>query len=283
MHYLDEGSGPPLLMVHGNPTWSFYWRHLIAGLRDQYRVIAVDHLGCGLSDKPQDYSYNLQRHTSNLTALLEALELNHVTLMAHDWGGAIGLGTVLARRDRFLRLILFNPAAFPPPFFPWRIRVCRIPWLGRIAVQGLNVFARAALRMAVQRHDRMTPCVRAGYLAPYDSWANRTAIYQFVRDIPWSPRHPTYDVLAGLERRLGDLADMPAMFIWGMRDWCFRPACLDRLVKHFPAAETVCLNDAGHYVVEDESDRVLEEVQRFLIRTRLDVQPPAPAAEVPGD
>ena len=205
--------------------------------------------------------------------MIERLNLRNVTLVAHDWGGAIGLSAAVARRERFSRLVLFNTAAFPPPLFPWRIRACRIPLLGKLAVQGLNVFARAALTMAVENAERMTLQVRSGLLAPYDSWAHRTAIFQFVRDIPASRRHPTYQVLIDLERNLCRLTNLPALFIWGMRDWCFRPACLERLLEHFPAAEAVRLPNAGHYVVEDEPERVVREISSFLQRRLVDVPP----------
>src|SRR4051812_3127859 len=145
LHYLDEGAGSPLLFVHGNPTWSFYWRNLILGLRDKYRCIAIDHIGCGLSDKPQDYNYTLEQRIDDLCEIVERLDLRGATLVAHDWGGAIGLGTVQRLRDQFGRIILFNTAAFPPPFVPWRIAVCRTPLFGTLAVRGLNVFAKAAL------------------------------------------------------------------------------------------------------------------------------------------
>lgn len=265
-HYLDEGAGVPLLMVHGNPTWSFYWRDLVLGLRDRYRVIVPDHIGCGFSDKPTRYPYTLQQHTQNLQRLVQHLDLQQTTLLAHDWGGAIGLGAAVATADRFARFVLFNTGAFPPPYFPWRIRMCRTPLLGRLAVQGFNFFARAALTMAVEHHDRMTPPVRQGLLAPYDRWANRTAIYRFVKDIPASRRHPTYAVLAELEVRLHELSGRPMMFVWGMRDWCFRPECLERFLKIFPDAEVHRLEDAGHYVVEDAHERIVPFVSDFLTR-----------------
>jgi haloalkane dehalogenase len=264
MHYVDEGRGAPILMVHGNPTWSFYWRNLIGPLREEYRVLAVDHIGCGLSDKPRDYTYHLEQHTRNLISLVESLDLQHVTLVAHDWGGPIGLGTALALRERFARLVLLNSGAFPPPFFPWRIRICRTPLLGRLAVQGLNLFARGALQMAVERKERMTPSVRAGLLGPYDCWSHRRAIYEFVRDIPHAPRHPTYPILENLRQRLPELADLPALLIWGMRDWCFRPECLEMLLELMPAARAVRLPEAGHYVVEDAYELILPELRAFL-------------------
>ncbi len=168
-HYVDEGQGEVLLLVHGNPTWSFYWRELIRGLSGDYRVIAVDHIGCGLSDKPAGYSYRLARHAENLARFVDELDLDDVTLMAHDWGGAIGLSAALRAEQRYRRFVMFNTAAFRSRLMPWRIRVCRTPVLGKLAVQGVNAFARAALSMAVCMHERMTPAVRAGLLAPYDT------------------------------------------------------------------------------------------------------------------
>jgi len=266
MHYVDEGprNGDPILMVHGNPTWSFYWRNLIVPLREQVRAVAVDHIGCGLSDKPQAYTYNLTQHTDNLIHLIEALDLQNLTLVAHDWGGPIGLRAVLALRERVERIILLNTGAFPPPFFPWRIRLCRTPVFGRIAVQRFNLFARAAIQMAVTQHQQMTPEVVAGLLHPYDTWSHRRAIYEFVRDIPASKSHPSYAPLQNLETQLPQLADLPAMLIWGMRDWCFRPQCLDRLKELLPQARSVELAEAGHYVMEDAHEKIVPEIFQFL-------------------
>ena len=270
LHYLDEGpsegSREPLLMVHGNPTWSFYWRNLVLGLRDRYRCIVPDHVGSGLSDKPQDYPYTLTTHIDNLCRLVEERDLTGITLLAHDWGGSIGLGTALRMPDRFARIVLFNTGAFPPPFVPWRIAACRTPLLGSLAMRGLNIFSRAALTMAVEKHERMTPEVRAGLLAPYDSWANRVGVQRFVGDIPFSPRHPTWQVLEKIEAGLPSLADRPIQLIWGMRDWCFRPECLDRFLTHWPHAEAHRLEDCGHYVVEDAHERIVPLVRGFLER-----------------
>ncbi len=265
-HYLDEGAGEPLLMVHGNPTWSFYWRNLIRDLRSDYRCVAVDHMGCGLSDKPEPYPYSLSQHIDNLVRLIESLDLRDITLLVHDWGGAIGLGTALRLPERFARIVLFNTAAFPPPFVPLRIRMCRTPLVGSWAMRRLNAFARAAVTMATEKPDRMTQVVKDGLLAPYDSWANRVAIDAFVRDIPLTRAHPTWSVLEGIEAGLTTLADRPVQMIWGMKDWCFRPSCLERFEQHFPAAEVHRLADAGHYVVEDAHERIVPLVRDFLAR-----------------
>ena len=263
-HYVDEGSGRPLLFVHGNPTWSFHWRRLIEALRGRFRAVAPDHIGCGLSDKPQDYPYTLARHIENLVQLVEHLDLSDITLVAQDWGGPIGLGAALARPERFSRIVLFNTGAFPPPYVPPRIRICRTPLLGTLAIRGLNLFLRAALVMTVEDRSCLTPAVRAGILAPYDSWANRVAIDGFVRDIPLTRRHPTWRTLADIEAGLPSLADRPALFIWGMRDWCFRPQCLERLIESFPNAKVHRLETAGHWVMEEAHDRILTLVQGFL-------------------
>jgi haloalkane dehalogenase len=266
LHYVDEGKGEPLLMVHGNPTWSFYWRNLVLAFRERFRTVAPDHLGCGFSDKPQDYPYTLQQHIANLVSFVEELDLRGITLLAHDWGGAIGLGAALERPERFARFVLFNTGAFPPPFVPLRIRVCRTPLLGAVAVRGWNLFARAALRMATNKPERMTAEVKAGLLAPYDTWDHRVAIFRFVRDIPFTRWHPTWSTLARIERGLPQLANRPCQLIWGMRDWCFKPLCLERLLRLFPDAEVHRLEDAGHYVVQDGHEQIVPLVDDFLTR-----------------
>ncbi|MCA9248590.1 MAG: alpha/beta fold hydrolase [Planctomycetales bacterium] len=270
LHYLDEGPqlgeaprAPVVLFSHGNPTWSFHWRNLITDLRDDFRAVAPDHLGCGLSDKPQQM-FRLADRVRHMQMLIEQLDLQRITLVAQDWGGAIGLGAALEMPERFERFVLLNTGAFVPWFFPRRIRVCRFPVLGRVGVQGLNLFSRAALRMTMSHPERLSPAIRAGYLAPYDSWSNRAAVYNFVEDIPWSASHPSRATLAEIERRLPQLASRPVQLIWGMRDWCFTPACLDRFVEIFPQAETHRFEDAGHWIVEDSPERVTPLVRAFL-------------------
>jgi cis-3-alkyl-4-acyloxetan-2-one decarboxylase len=272
-HYLDEGQGEPLLLVHGNPTWSFYWRNLVRALRDRYRLIVPDHIGCGLSDKPAVYRYRLDQHVRNLRRLIETLDLGQITLVAHDWGGAIGLGAAVAEPERFARFVLFNTAAFRSDRIPRRIRICRTPLLGPLAVRGCNAFAQAAITMATARPGSIAGPVKAGLLAPYDSWAHRIAIQRFVEDIPLEPEHPSYATLAEIEAGLSRLADRPVSLIWGMRDWCFTPYFLERFCRIFPAAEVHRLADAGHYVVEDAIDQIVPLVERFLATHPLAVTP----------
>ena len=266
LRYLDEGTGPEVLLcVHGNPTWSFYYRKVIERFSSDYRVIAVDHVGCGRSDKPSQaaFPYTLSSHRDNLIALIDALDIQRITLIAHDWGGAIGLSSVLERMPKLQRVVLLNTGAFPPPYLPTRIAACRAPVLGSLAVRGLNAFARAAITMAMSR-NRMTPDVARGLLAPYNSWKNRVAIDAFVRDIPMTPQHVTYKTLADLEQRLPDLAEIPSLLVWGMQDWCFRPECLRRFEAVWPQATAIEIADAGHYVLEDAPQETLDAISRFL-------------------
>jgi len=267
--YLDEGQGPVLLFVHGNPTWSFAWRNLIKGLRERYRCVAVDHIGMGLSDKPQTETYRIRQHISNLSHLIETLDLRDVTLIGHDWGGCIGMGAAARHPERMARFVMMNTGAFRSNLIPWRIAACRIPVLGPLAVRGLNLFARAALTMAVCDHARMTPRIQQGYLFPYDSWKNRIAVQRFVEEIPLHPAHPSYQTLIDVENGLSQFQQHPFLFFWGERDWCFTTSFLDEWQRRFPQAETVRYADAGHYVFEDAGERMLPRLYEFLENTQI--------------
>ena len=263
LHYVDTGSGPPVLMVHGNPTWSFYYRHLLQSLQDRYRAIAVDHIGCGLSSKPPRYPYTLTQHIENLTLLVEHLELDGVHLVVHDWGGPIGLGMAEKCPDKIRSLTILNTGAFPPLYIPWRIFALRFPWLGTLAIRRFNLFARPATRMAMNR-TKLSDTAKAGLLAPYKGYANRVAIDAFVKDIPFSKSHHVYDELVQIENNLAHLKDKPIQLIWGMQDWCFSPKCLSKFQEIFPEANTLEIADAGHYVLEDAKEEVLAAISTFL-------------------
>lgn len=275
-HYVDEFTGesadeaPTLLFVHGNPTWSFHWRRLIEAHRSEFRCVAPDHLGCGLSDL-QTRPLALADHIENVVQLIDTLGLRRVTLVAQDWGGAIGLGALQKRHERFDRLVLFNTGAFPPWFIPFRIRVCRWPVLGKLALQGANGFSRAALRMTLGRQQRLDPAVEQAYLAPYHDWQSRGAVYQFVKDIPLSAHHPTWQTLAEIEQGLSALVDLPKLLVWGMQDWCFTPACLEKFLEYWPEAEVHRWDDVGHWVVEDAPEETQQLLGDWLARTGASV------------
>jgi haloalkane dehalogenase len=269
LHYVDEGprDAAPLLCLHGNPSWSFLYRRLARELRDRHRVVAPDHLGCGLSDKPQGWSYRLADHVANLERLVEALDLRDITLVVHDWGGAIGFGMATRHPERVARLVILNTAAFPEGRMPLRIALCRTPVLGEALIRRCNAFALAAVRMAVVKHERMTPVVRRGFLAPYADAASRIAHWRFVQDIPMSPRHPSYATLEEIDAGIPRLADRPAAIYWGERDFCFTPAFRRMWERRLPGAEVHGIEDAGHYVLEDAHERILPWLRDFLARS----------------
>ncbi len=259
MHYVDAGKGSPVLCLHGNPTWSFYWRRLIAELSPTHRVIAPDHIGCGLSSKPQDWPYRLEGHIANIERLVETLDLRDITLVVHDWGGAIGAGFAGRHPDRVGRLVVTNTAAWPSTRIPTRIALCRIPGFGPLAVRGLNGFAGAASFMASERG--LTANAKAGLLAPYGTWADRIATLRFVEDIPLQPDHPSRATMQAVADRLALLNDKPMHLVWGMKDWCFTPLFLDEWVVRFPNAQVTRLDTVGHYVMEDAPEAVIAAVR----------------------
>ncbi len=265
-HYVDEGTGPTLLMVHGNPTWSFAWRNLIKALSPRYRVVAVDHIGCGFSDKPQNYPYRLAQHVANLERFVTGLDLSEITLFAHDWGGAIGMGAATRLPERFSRFVLFNTAAFRSTANP--ASDLRLPDSGlrRIGDPRVELLFAGGTADGGGRAGAMTPACGRGYLAPYGNWHDRVAVLRFVQDIPLSPSHPSYATLAAIEESLPKFRDRPMLFVWGERDWCFTTEFLDEFQRRFPQAETLRLPDAGHYVFEDAHEAIIPRVEQFLSR-----------------
>nr|MBF0221191.1 alpha/beta fold hydrolase [Desulfobulbaceae bacterium] len=262
MSYLDEGKGPALVMVHGNPTWSYYYRNLVTRLKDRFRVIVPDHIGCGLSDKPQDYAYTLENHINALTELIEHLGLDEVSLVVHDWGGAIGFGYASRHPSAIKSLVVLNTAAFPLSRMPMRIGVCRLPVVGELLVRGLNLFAGLAVEMAVKKP--LSDEVASGYLYPYDSWHNRVAVHRFVMDIPMGPEHQSWPTLTDIEKKLPLFKETPMLLIWGGKDFCFNDLFYDQWRKRFPKAEYHYFPEAGHYVLEDALEEACSLIDAFF-------------------
>ena len=265
MSYVDEGPrrDEAVLMLHGNPTWSFYYRNLIKALSPTIRCIAPDHIGMGLSEKPADYDYTLATRIADIEALVASLRLKRVHLVVHDWGGAIGFGFAARHPEMIGRLAVLNTAAFASTRIPARIAVCKAPLIGPCLVRGLNGFAWPATWMSMHRRS-LTPAEKEGFLFPYDSWANRVAVSAFVRDIPLEASHPSWGALAEVEQGLRHFRDRPALVVWGGRDFCFNDSFLARWREVLPQAEVHRLADAGHYVLEDARDEVVPRIAAFV-------------------
>ena len=277
MHYVDEGQGDPVLMVHGNPSWSFFYRDLIGELKSGHRAIAPDHIGCGRSDKPNDddYEYTLSSRVADLAALVDSLGLRDITLVVHDWGGMIALAWATQHPDRIARLVVMNTAAFPLPTgrtFPASLALARSPGLGALLVRGGNVFSRGAVRYCVTRRP-MPKAVAAGYLEPYDSWAHRIAVHRFVQDIPLKETDRSYPIMRDTADALTRLAEKPMLICWGLNDFVFGHPFLEEWVRRFPDAEVHRFEDCGHYVLEDAGEEIVPLVRAFVETHPVDVLP----------
>jgi haloalkane dehalogenase len=277
---LDEGprDGEVVVMLHGNPSWSFYWRHLVLGLRDRYRCIVPDHIGMGLSDKPDDaadasprYDYTLQSRVDDIATLLDTLGITGpVTLAVHDWGGMIGFGWALSHLPQVRRLVILNTAAFPLPSakpMPWQLSLGRDSRVGGFLIRAFNLFARGAAWLGTER--RLPKPVREDYIAPYAGWRNAIGTLRFMQDIPLREGDRAWPLVAESGRRLHAFADRPAFIGWGLRDFVFDRHFLDGFVRALPQAEVHAFEDAGHYVMEDRHEVLVPAIRAFLDRHRL--------------
>jgi pimeloyl-ACP methyl ester carboxylesterase len=280
LSYLDEGpvpdqgrNGEVIVMLHGNPSWNFYWRHLVLGLRDRYRCIVPDQVGMGLSDKPDDardattrYEYTLQSRVDDLATLLHTLGITGpVTLIGHDWGGMIGIGWALSHMAQVKRLVILNTAAFPLPAakrMPWQLSLGRDSRIGGFLIRRFNLFARGAAWLGTQR--RLPKAVRDAYITPYAGWRNAISTLRFMQDIPLREGDPAWPLVNEAGRRLHEFADRPVLIGWGLRDFVFDRHCLAEFTKALPSAEVHAFEDAGHYVLEDRHETLVPAIRAFL-------------------
>ncbi len=270
MHYLDEGprDAAPVLMLHGNPSWSFYYRNLVLALRGNHRCIVPDHIGCGLSDKPDPthYDYRLASRIADCNALVEHLELQQpLTLVMHDWGGMIGMAWAVHHPERIARLVLMNTAAFPLPpekHLPPALALARDSALGAWLVLHCNAFAVAAARVGFKQ--AVSKDIRRAYTAPYDSPANRIATLRFVQDIPLRENDPGFDILLETAEHLDLLRNLPCLIAWGERDFVFDQTFLRKWLQIYPGAEVRRFADCGHYILEDGGAALISTIKEFV-------------------
>ncbi len=268
-HYVNEGKGSPVVMVHGNPSWSFYYRNLVTALSENHQCIVPDHIGCGLSDKPDDegYDYTLANRIDDLEALLEHLEVKeNITLVVHDWGGMIGMGYAARYPERIKRLVILNTGAFHLP------KAKKLPpalWLGRNSiigtalVRGFNAFSGIASIIGVKRKP-MAKDIRKAYVAPFNSWKKRISTLRFIQDIPLKPGDRNYQLVSDIADNLEKFKQVPMLICWGLKDFVFDKHFLDQWLQRFPDAKVHAFDDCGHYILEDASDEVVPLVRQFL-------------------
>lgn len=264
MHHIDEGEGPPVLFVHGTPTWSFEYRHLIAGLRDRHRCLAVDHLGFGLSERPPGFSYRVADHARNLAEFIEKKDLRELTLVVHDFGGPIALPLSLGEGSRVSRVVLLNTWMWPFED-PKMLRGARFVGgaLGRLLYRYLNFSLRVLLPSVWADRRRLTRALHGQYLAPFkDRAAREQVLWQLARALLQESDH-----YLSLWDRRATLQRLPTLIVWGLRDGAFPPSTLERWKQALPSAEVVALEDAGHWPHEEQPDAVLSALSGFLERT----------------
>jgi haloalkane dehalogenase len=262
IHYVDEGAGSPILMVHGTPTWSFLYRDLIKALSARHRVVAPDHLGFGLSEKPENAAYRPADHARRLTGLIEHLGLEEITLVVHDFGGPIGLAYAIEYPENVTKLILFNTWMWSLNG-NWPIeRASRLLGgaVGKFLYTRLNFSPRVLIGAAYGDKGKLTPEVHRHYLAPFGPARDRVAPWIFAKELIASG--DWYDHL--WERRLR-IADKPALVLWGMKDPTFQPRDLVRWEQTLTRARMVRLREAGHFVPEEATAEVVSQVQEFLV------------------
>ncbi len=268
MRYIDQGDGPPVLMVHGNPTWSYYYRHLVNDFAPNYRCLVPDHVGMGLSSRPskEEYSFRLADRVADLTALMDSLNLKEPAhLIVHDWGGPIGLGWAAARPQMVASVTLLNTGTRIPPDYqlPWQLTLFKkAAPLGVLLAQYGHLFARGLVFMGTSR--TLSPEVKNGLLAPYNRAEKRLAIARFIEDIPLEPSHPSWKTLAGIDKALDDLlAKIPLTLVWGGQDFVFSEPVLKDWQQRFPHAESLVFPHGGHYVLEDEPEKISTHILNF--------------------
>ena len=274
MHYLEGGkeNAETIVMIHGNPSWSFYYRHLFTALVDKYHCIAPDHIGMGLSDKPADseYDFTLKKRVDDLDALLSFLGIdNNLTLIVHDWGGMIGLAYATRHPEKIQRLVISNTAGFhipPGKQIPWQLKLSRTPLIGALLIQGLNAFCRVGVIKCVSRKP-MTSDIKKAYLSPHNHWESRLSVLRFVEDIPLDKNHISYDDVDKVDKNLDQFSKLPILICWGLNDFVFDQYYLDEWKNRMPNAEYHEF-DAGHYLLEDAGEEVIPLIQNFLEKTQ---------------
>jgi len=270
LHYIEEGDGDPVVMLHGNPSWSIYYRDLIQRLSSFHHCLVPDHIGMGYSDKPGDdkYSYTLSQRVKDLEEFLETKGITqNITLIMHDWGGIIGMCFARRHPEAIKKLVILNTAAFhlqERKRFPFFLRFTRT-LTGELFLRAFNSFSIGATHIGVQR-TTMSRELRQAYTSPYNSWKNRIGILRFVQDIPLKKTDPEFDLVTDVQNHLHLFHNTPVLITWGMKDKVFDIRYLEKWIEYFPHAQVHRFEDCGHYVLEDARQEIGQLVVDFLAK-----------------
>ncbi|HMK93772.1 MAG TPA: alpha/beta fold hydrolase [Candidatus Limnocylindrales bacterium] len=268
IHYVDEGKGATLLLLHGNPTWSYIYRNIIKELRGECRLVALDYPGFGMSKAPSKYGFTPREQAEAVTELIHRLELKNIVLVVQDWGGPIGMNYAVQNRSNLRGLVVMNTWAWPASFLQRIFSVVMGGWpIGYYLQTHRNYFAKAMLPDGIYHKEKVTPILRKAYTDPFPTVDSRKPTYIFPGQI--RKAHPW---LASIESQLPILGNLPAQIVWGSKnDPGFGPKEMKKWQGFLKMDETEILEDASHSVQEDRPDRVAAAIRRVLERTQAQV------------
>ena len=261
MHYVDEGQGEPVLFVHGTPTWSFEFRHLITALSTRMRCIAPDHLGFGLSERPAAFPYTPDAHAAALSEFVDRLGLTRFTLVVHDFGGPIAFPLALRDRSPVSRLVVLNTWCWPLADTPAMVRKARIAGgaLGRFLYRYANASLRIIMPSAYGNRRALTPEIHRQYLSVFEDCEARVLVLHALARALLDSN----DYHAQLWRSAERLRRVPSLVVWGLKDAALPPAQLERWRRLLPEARVAVLEHAGHWPHEEDPARVIREIEAF--------------------
>ena len=263
LHYVDEGAGPTVVLVHGTPTWGYEWRYVIAALSPRMRVVVPDHLGFGLSDRPAGVDYRPEAHAARFAAFMNSVAgPDPISLVVHDFGGPIALGWALAHTDRVRTVTVVNS-------WMWSFEDDRVMrrraamvdgWLGRMLYRHANASLRLIMPSAYANRRRLTPAIHRHYLEVFpDADSRERVLFTLAQALLGSSAF-----YAGLWEQRARLVGLPLSIIWGTRDTAFGPAILQRWIEAFPQAVVTRLDDAGHWPHEEQPDAFIASLRGAL-------------------
>ncbi|MCH8993771.1 MAG: haloalkane dehalogenase [Chloroflexi bacterium] len=265
IHYVEEGTGDPVLFVHGNPTWSYLWRNILPQVAVAHRAIAFDLLGFGRSDKPGDADYSFDEHCAVLKGFIESLDLRNLSLVLHDWGGPIGMNYAVDHKENVAKVVLMSTFVAPVKLpLGFALKLLRVPWLSAFMIQRLNLFLPIALRVGVANRSHLTREVLRQYYAPFPDYESRRSIRRWPEQLPLGPADSSYRALERISAALPSF-DRPVLVLKAERDPILTMKRAKWLIQTLPSARLEVVEKAGHYAQEDQPEKVAAAISQFLV------------------
>ena len=261
IHYIDEGSGEILLFVHGTPSWSFEYRKIIKGLSKNYRCIAYDHIGFGLSDKPEEFNYTVENHSNHLSLFIDELNLKNINLVFHDFGGPISLKYVVSNKIKIKRMIAFNTWAWSNEGevgYEKMKSFLKSPLLPFL-YKRLNFSPKFLLPKMFSKNNSLPSEIKKHYVKPFKNSTERNGALGFAKSLL-----NEQDLLSNLEKRLDEISKVPILFIWGKQDKVMPVEYLRKFEKKFKNSESICFENSSHFPHEENPIDTIEVIEKFL-------------------